>query len=214
METKFKVAMKKTDEVMKDFISFTYRAKGQTRRTKARIFIIALIVIGILAIRDNNVTSGTVMIVVGALMLLTTFIFPTIAVAKIKKADQGYKNGTEYEYVFTGGSMYVYENGELAQNVGSYRQVSCFYGDEKNYYVGVNNDDLYLLPIKNFVEGNPEEFVDFVQRVSDEKYEFLPLTLKNKWLKFKTDQKLKDAEYDAKVAVKRAEAKEKKAKKK
>ena len=214
METKFKVVMKKNEEILKDFISFRYRAQGKESRTKARIFMAALIVIGILAIRDGNVKSGTIMCIVGAVMILGTFLMSPIAVSKIKKADIGYKNGTEYEYRFASGSMYVYENGELAQNVGSYRQVSCFYGDEKNFYVGVNNDDLYLLPIKNFVEGNPDEFIDFIQNVSDEKYEFLPLTLKNKWLKYKTNQKLKDMEYDARAAAKRAEAKEKKNKKK
>ena len=214
METKFKVMMKKTDEVMKDFISFRYRAQGQDKRTKARIFMAALIVIGWMAIRDDNITSGTIMCIVGALMLGMTFLMPIIGVAKIKKADDGYKAGTEYEYIFASGSMYVYENGELVQNVGSYRQVSCFYGDEKNYYLGINNDDLYLLPVKNFTEGDAEEFIDFIQNVSDEQYEFLPLTLKNKWLKFKTNQKMKDAEYDAKAAEKRAQAKAKRNKKK
>ena len=214
METKFKVVMKKNDEIMKDFLSFTYRAKGQFNRNKLYIYAAGLFLIGYMAAKDDNVIVGNITVAVGIFMVLMGLVLPKIALAGLKKADEGYKNKTEYTYIFASGSMYIYENGELAQNVGSYRQVTCFYGDEKNYYVGINNDDLYLLPMKNFVEGNPEEFIDFMQDVSSETYEFLPLTMKNKWLRFKTNQKIKDAEYDAKAAAKRAEAKAKKNKRK
>ena len=64
--------------------------------------------------------------------------------SKLKKADIAYQKQTELTYAFTNGGLYVYEDGELSQNVGSYSKVTCFYGDEKNYYLGINNDDLYL----------------------------------------------------------------------
>lgn len=214
METKFKVVMRKNDEIMKDFLSFTYRAQGQVGRAKLYIFAAGMLIIGWLAVRGGNTTMGNIIAVVGILMVLTGLVLPKIALARIKKSDEGYNKGTEYTYIFASGSMYIYENGELAQNVGGYRQVSCFYGDEKNYYVGINNDDLYLLPMKNFVEGNPSEFIEFVQKVSDESYVFLPATVKNRWIKYRAEQKVKEAEYNAKAAEKRAEAKEKKNKKK
>ena len=213
METKFKVVMKKNDEIMKDFLSFTYRAKGQANRTKLYIYAAGMFLIGYMAAKDGNVTLGNIIASIGIVMVLMGLILPKVALAKMKKADEGYNKGTEYEYVFAKGYMHIYENGELAQNVGGYKQVTCFYGDEKNYYVGINNDDLFLFPMKNFVEGDPKEFIDFIQYVSDESYEFLPITLKNRWMVFRANQKIKDAEYDAKAAAKRAEAAEKKAKK-
>lgn len=214
METKFKVVMKKDDKAMKEFLSFTYRAKGQMNRAKLYVYAAGMLIIGYMAAQDANVVVANIIALVGILMIAMGLVLPKVALAELKKSDEAYKNGTEFTYVFGTGSMYVYENGELAQNVGGYRQVTCFYGDEKNYYVGINNDDLYLLPMKNFVEGNPNEFIDFIQYVSDQTYEFLPTTFKNLWLKFKTNQKMKDAEYDAKAAAKRAEAKAKKDKKK
>lgn len=212
METKFKVVMTKDAEVMKDFLSFTYRAQGGRNRSKLYIYAIGMLLIGYMAARDGNITVGNIIAGVGIAMVLMGFIFPKIALMKLKKADEAYKKKTELSYVFTGGKMYVYEDGELVQNVGGYQQVTCFYGDERNYYVGINNDDLYLLPMKCFVEGDPEEFLKFMQKASGEQYEFLPLTLKNKWLKFRTEQKIKEVEYDEKVAEKRKEAKEKKEK--
>ena len=213
METKFKVVMRKNDEIMKDFLSFTYRAQGGMKRAKLYILAVGMLMIGWLAARGGDVKAGSIIALVGVLMSLMGLVLPKIALAQMKKADLGYKQGTEYEYVFASGSMYVYENGELAQNVGGYRQVTCFYGDEKNYYVGINNDDLYLLPMKNFVEGDPEAFIDFIQYLSDETYEFLPATLKKRWMLYRAKQKIKEAEYDAKAAAKRAEAKEKRNKK-
>lgn len=214
METKFKVVMKKDDEIMKDFLSFTYRAQGQVKRAKLYILALGMVLIGWLAARGGDVKAGIVIGFVGVLMILLGLALPKVALARLKKVDEGYNKGTEYEYVFAKGHMYIYENGELVQNVGGYRQVTCFYGDEKNYYVGINNDDLFLLPIKNFVEGNPDEFIKFIEYVSDEVYVFLPATLKNRWMVYRAKQKVKEAEYDAKAAAKRAEAKEKKNNKK
>lgn len=214
MEAKFKVVMKKDTEVMRDFISFTYRAQRSSGRYKLFVLAAGLLVISYLASRDGNVTAGFVIGMVGILMIVMGLLLPKIAVARLKKADLAYRNQIELTYVFGSGAMYVYENGELFQNVGGYSHISCFYGDEKNYYVGVNNDDLYLLPKKCFVEGNEEEFIDFIQEKSNEQYEFLPLTLKNKWFKYRVDAKIREAEYNQKAAELRAKDKEKKAQKK
>ena len=64
------------------------------------------------------------------------------------------------------------------------------------------------------VKAVTKEFVDFIQNVSGESCVYLPATIKNRWKKFRADQKMKEIEYDAKAAAKRAEAKEKKNKKK
>ena len=205
--------MKRDDEAMKDFLSFRYRAQGQANRAKLYIFAIGMLMIGYFAARGGNVIMGNIIAVVGVLMVLSGFVLPKVALARLKMMDEAYQAKKEFTYVFARGSMYVYENDELIQNVGSYRQVSCFYEDEKNYYVGINNDDLYVLSMNNFVEGDPKEFVDFIQKVSDESCVFLPATFKNRWKKFRADQKKKEMEYDAKAAVKRAEAKEKRKKK-
>lgn len=211
METKFKVVMKKDGEVLKDFISFTYRAKGQTGRFKLRVLAIGLVVIGYLAAKGGNTLAGVIIGATGVVVLVITLFLPQIAVARLKKADVVYQNQTELTYTFTNSSMYVYENGELTQNVGGYNQVSCFYGDEKNYYLGVNNDDLYLLPRKAFTEGNEEEFLKFIEKKSGEKYEFLPMKVKNKWMLKKMEMRQQEIEYNERTASLRAEDRKKKA---
>ena len=214
METKFKVVMRKDDEVLRDFISFTYRAQGAIQRYKMRVLAVGLAVIGFLAGRDDHIIAGAIMFGLGMAFLVASFFLSQIAVAKLKKADIAYQKQTELTYAFTNGGLYVYEDGELSQNVGSYSKVTCFYGDEKNYYVGVNNDDLYLLPKKRFVEGDAEAFLEFVENKSGEKYEFLPLKVKNKYLLKKMEWKQQEIEYNERAEKLREEDKKKKAEKK
>lgn len=95
METKFKVVMKKDGEVLKDFISFTYRAKGQTGRFKLRVLAIGLVVIGYLAAKGGNTLAGVIIGATGVVVLVITLFLPQIAVARLKKADVVYQNQTE-----------------------------------------------------------------------------------------------------------------------
>lgn len=214
MEAKFKVVMRKDDEVLKDFISFRYRAQGALQRYKMRILAIGLAIIGVLAGRDNHPIAGAVMFGIGMFFFIGTFFLSQIAVAKLRKADIAYQNQTELTYVFTKSGIYVYENDELSQNVGGYSKITCFYGDEKNYYVGVNNDDLYLLPKRKFVEGDAEAFLEFIEQKSGEKYEFLPLTIKNKYMLKKVEWKQQEIEYNERAEKLREEDRKKKAEKK
>ena len=212
METKFRVKMRKDAKVLQDFILFTYRAKG-SRTTRGIILSLGLFVIAYMALNDGAAV-GYVIAVCGALGLIFTLYRHKIALVRLKRADIAYKNQTELEYVFTNGNIYVYEDGELAVNVGSYSRVSCFYEDEYNFYVGVNNEDLYLLPRECFGEGDVNEFVSFIESKSSEECEFLPATLKNRWIAYRQKAKIADMEYDEKAAKLREEAKEKRRRRK
>lgn len=213
METKYKVIMKKDEEVMKDFVSFTYRVQGKLGRYKFYILAIGMLMIGFFAIKGGSVTAGAVIGAVGVVMIVIGMFLPQVAISKMKKTDEAYRNRTELTYIFAKSAIYVYLNGELYQNVGGYNHVTSIYEDEKNYYVGINNEELYLLPKKCFVEGENETFVEFVNERSGIQCEFVPGTMKNKWLKYRMDMKRKDAEYDARAAKLRKESKEKKAQK-
>ncbi len=213
METKYKITMKKDAEVMKDFVSFTYRVQGKLSRYKFYVLAIGMLMIGFLAMKGGSMTAGAVIGGIGIAMIVIGIFLPSIAVMKMKKADEAYQKGTELTYAFAKSAIYVYLNGELFQNVGGYNHVTSFYEDEKNYYMGINNEELYLLPKKCFVEGEKATFAEFVKERSNVMCEFLPGTLKNKWLKYRMDVKRKNAEYDERAARLRKEAKEKKAQK-
>jgi hypothetical protein len=212
MEAKFRIKMKKNSRVLEDFILFTYRAKGGNRTKMGLILAVGMFAIAYMALKDGE-KIGYAIAGLGVFGLIFTLFRHKIALIRLKKADVAYKNQTELEYVFTNGSIYVYEDGELAMNVGSYSRVSCLYEDEFNFYLGVNNEDLFLLPRTCFEVGNADEFVEFVTGKSGEEAEFLPVTWKNRWVMYRQKSKIAEAEYDAKAAKLREEAKQKRKRK-
>lgn len=213
METKFKIVMRKDKKVLEDFIVFANKANAPMQQTKMAVIAVGFILIGWLARRDS-LTAGIVISLLGILVLLYVLFRYKLAARKLAKVDEAYINQNELSYEFTNSNIYIRKDGELERNVGSYSHVSCLYSDEYNYYVGINNEDLLLLPKKCFVEGDEEEFMPFMEEKSKEESEFMPRTLKNKWITYKMRQKQRDAEYNEKAARLREEDRQKKEKRK
>lgn len=210
MENKFKVVMKKDEEVLRDFILFRERANNSSGKFKMIVFGIGLIVIGALAAKGGRPAAGCIIDAAGIAMVVFALFIHNIAVMRLKKADIAYKNQTELSYVFTNSGIYVYENEELMQCIKGYARVSCLYEDEKNFYVGIDNEDLFLLPKKVFIEGDTASFIKFMETKSQELSVFLPTTVKNRWMVHRMKQKQADAEYDARAAELRKQKKAKK----
>lgn len=199
MEKRFKIETYKTPEILQDFILFTYRVKNPGGTMKMVVLSAGLLVIGYLAAMEKP-QVGIVFYLLGGAALLFSVFKHKIALVQLKKADVAYKEQTKLGYEFTNSGIYVYKNDVLDENVGGYSHVTCLYGDEKNYYVGINNEDLFLLPRKDFVEGDEAEFTAFIEKKSNEKYEFVPATLKNKWMMHRMGVKQAQMEHDAKAA--------------
>lgn len=203
----FKVETVKTEETLQDFILFMYRVKNSGGTFKMVVLGLGMIVIGYLAKEKPPAAIGCT--IVGVVTLLFAIFKHKLAVRQLKKSDIAYKEQTKLGFEFSGSGIYVYKNDELDENIGGYSHVTCLYGDEKNYYVGINNEDLFLLPRKDFTEGSQEEFAAFVEKRSNEKYEFTPATVKNKWRIHRMKQKAFEVEYDAKAEALRQEKRKK-----
>lgn len=214
MENKFKVVMKKNEEVLRDFILFRERANHASDKFKMIVLGIGLIVIGILAAKGGNAIAGSIIGIIGIVMVAFALFIHNIAVIRLKKADIAYKNQTELTYIFLNSGIYVYENEELTQCIKGYARVSCLYEDEKNFYVGIDNEDLFLLPKKAFTEGDTASFISFMETKSHEKSEFLPTTVKKRWILQRAKQKQAAEAYDARAAELRKQEKAKKEKNK
>lgn len=77
-------------------------------------------------------------------------------------------------YSFTEKMLQVYRNDELFEKVNSYQKISSIYTDEKNFYLGVNNEDLYILPKRDFKTGTTEDFLEFITTKSHVDAVYLP----------------------------------------
>lgn len=206
MDAKFKIVMKKDAKVLEDFILFTYRANEPGRNLIMAIPAIGLMVIGYGQGQDK-LLQGIVIMLLGCVWLAMVLLRHKIALRGLKKADEGYKEQVELTYMFMGSSIYLSKNGGAEENLGSYSKISCFYEDEYNFYVGMNNEDLYLLPKRSFVQGNVEQFVEYLENKTGEKCEFLPKKIKNKWIMYKIKAKKREEVYDKRVKEKREQSK-------
>ena len=68
--------------------------------------------------------------------------------------------------------------------MGYYKTIYRIWEDEKTYYVGMNEDDLLILPKANFTEGEERDFKEFILEKSGADYRWLPVGLWNRFKNF------------------------------
>lgn len=192
METKFKVVTKRTIKSVKDYILFVYRARYP--KTTGHFIMIGILLMGpplILEELRDNVTLVKAMMIIGAISLLMAFFRHYIAVFRTIKDDEAYKEGWELTYQFTQKGIYAYRNGEMEKNVGSYSHVTAIYSSEQYFYIEIDEEEMYVLPVKDFAEGAPGEFEEFITKKSNIACKWYPTTFRNKFAKWKIDDKAK-----------------------
>ena len=74
--------------------------------------------------------------------------------------------------------MQVEESGEVSR-LGNYKKIYCVWEDEKNFFLGMNEDDLVVLPKKDFTTGDAATFRDFILDKSRAEFRWKPAELKN-----------------------------------
>ena len=65
------------------------------------------------------------------------------------------------------------------ERVGYYKNVYSLWEDEKTFYLGIENDELVILPKNGFLTGEAEAFKLFIIEKSNAKYIWMPMKWKN-----------------------------------
>jgi len=82
--------------------------------------------------------------------------------------------------------------------MGNYKKVYRIWENEYTFFVGMNEDDLIVLPKDRFEEGDVETFRDFIIEKSHCIYTWKPVKLLNsikwKWMQFRTRDHIKKVE--------------------
>lgn len=206
MSVKYEIEMKKDEKVLEDFILFTYRANAPGRTGVMALPALGLMLIGYMEWKDRT-PVGIAILLFGFVWLLFVCFRHKIALRSLKRVDEAYKNKMKLVYKLRGNYIYVSKNDEAEEIMGSYSQISCFYEDEDNFYIGINNEELCLFPKSCFVSGDLEAFVAYIEKKSGEQCEFLPRKMKNKWMMLRIKAKKKEEEYDERVKERREKLK-------
>lgn len=178
MNEHFIIETEKTKETLKDFILFKRRATHS--HTTFHLCIISGGLISMaLSTKSHSQTDSLNLLLLGSLVLLFALFRYQFTLSKFQKSDQAFLEKWKLTYIFTDNVLLIYRNGEIFEKVKNYHNISSLYIDEKNFYLGINNEDLYLLPKQDFTLGTHENFVDFITSKGNVDATYLPAKLHN-----------------------------------
>lgn len=170
--------------MMKTFIRFSNRVRHP--RAGMNMFILGALLIALpIANKGIAMTGAIISYVMGALLLGIALFRTSISVMMMKNNPELHEN-EELIYQFGNSGIRVERNGKV-ENMGFYKTVYRVWEDEKHFYIGLDSEDLLVLPKMNFTEGDPATFRDFILEKSGAEFRWKPTQpvniVKDKWMK-------------------------------
>lgn len=160
MENEYKVQIRRDTGMMKTFINFNNRVNHP--RVTFHLFLIGALLISIPIVAGGGKLWGVLICyILGGFLVFMSLFRKYIAVYRMKKSPE-IQVDEELTYLFTPKGVRVCKEGEPAKNLGSYKNIYEVWEDETHYYLGMNKEDLLILPFSCFTEGDPAKFRDFI----------------------------------------------------
>ena len=168
----YQVKTKRDSDVIKAYITFTYRVLHPTVSSRLVIYGLLIMLPGIFFFKD--IFWRVFFIAVGALVILLGFFRQYISLWITKKNDPDYKSGSEYTYNFREADAEFLKNGERFLRLDKYKDITNFYYDDDFYYLAVRSRDFFVIPKKSFTIGDASEFEEFIYKKSKHTCRWIP----------------------------------------
>lgn len=181
MIIKFKIVTNRDKAMIKSFVVFLDNIKH--RHVTIRLCIIGILMLSIVIFVPGNLIGILIFSILGILFLVFGIFRHSIATAKIYKTIYTDTEILINTYVFEDSGLNVYTNESLEKAGGSYKQIASFYENEKNFFILMNEDELYVLPKKDFVIGDVDEFRQYIETKICTKVIWIPEKPVNKFKK-------------------------------
>lgn len=178
-EVLYQVVTKRTSDILKAYITFTYRVLHPNVTTRLIVYGLVVLLPGIFYFKDQF--WKIFFITIGLALILLAFFRQYISLSMTKKNDPDYKSGAEFTYNFTSNSADFLKNGERFTGLDKYKDITNFYYDDNFYYLGVRGRELYVLPKKSFTIGDAQAFEEFIYKKCKVTCRWLPDNLKDQY---------------------------------
>jgi len=197
---KYVVPVKRDEKLLKTFVKFS----NQTRHPRTTVYLVtvgAMLIALPIANKEIALAGVIICYVMGALMVLMGVFRHHIGVYMLKSNPQT-KLDEELTYIFGNTDVKTERNGEL-EKLGSYASIYRLWEDEKFFYIGINEDDLLVLPKANFEVGDVSAFRDYILEKSGATFTWQPKRVDNviknniaqfKWRMQKQKEEMKSEE--------------------
>lgn len=133
----------------------------------------------------------------GIFVILIAVFRPYLMYLNYLARDTYYKNNTQISISF-GHSQFVVDDGKTTSY--KYYEIKNLYADDKLYYIGVGEGDVFVFAKSEFVLGDSRDFYDFMQRSSGKEFEGVNLKFRQRLLKLRQDINKAEEEHDAKLS--------------
>ena len=173
---KYVVPVKRDEKLLKTFVKFS----NQTRHPRTTVYLVtvgAMLIALPIANKEIALAGVIICYVMGALMVLMGVFRHHIGVYMLKSNPQT-KLDEELTYIFGNTDVKTERNGEL-EKLGSYASIYRLWEDEKFFYIGINEDDLLVLPKTNFEVGNVSTFREYILEKSGATFTWQPKRVDN-----------------------------------
>lgn len=175
-KNKYIVHIRRDTGLMKTYVKFYNRVK-HPRVTMNMFFTGILLIILPIAVDGIALPGVVICYVMGALLVLMSLFRHNIAVWQMK-GNPEVKENEEITYYFGNTKIRVENEGKI-ETMGVYQNIYRVWEDEKNYYVGMNEDDLLILPKNAFEKGDADSFRDYILEKSGADFVWKPVGIVN-----------------------------------
>lgn len=171
-KNKYVVRTCRDTSMIKTYIQFVNQVKHP--RVSMNMFVTGVLLAALPIIAKGAIAlpGEIIAYTIGVLLMIMALFRSNISVWMTKN-DPKVKVGEEIIYFFGNAGVRVEKDG-VVENMGYYKTIYRVWEDEKNYYIGMNEEDLLILPMKNFEMGDAKEFRDFILEKSGADYRWKP----------------------------------------
>lgn len=176
----YEVQTRRDTKMMKSFIDFKNRVEHPTVTPGLLLIGITFILLPVVRPeikKDIGITGVAVSALLGAFLAFLGIARQYITIALMKR-NPGIVLNEEIIYLF-GNEDIRAKKEHSEERVGYYKNVYSLWEDEKTFYLGLENDELVILPKNGFKTGEAEAFKLFIIEKSNAKYIWTPTKWKN-----------------------------------
>ena len=158
-KAKYIAKVHRDEYLLKLFVKFYNRVK----HPRATLFMVSVgLMLIAMPIANKEIALAGVIIcyILGPILTVMGLFRHQIGVQMLKNNPET-KLGEELTYIFGNTDIKIGKEDEV-EKLGSYANVYRLWESEKIFYIGINEDDLVVLPKTSFEEGDVNTFRDFL----------------------------------------------------
>lgn len=184
-EVLYQVKTKRTSDIIKAYITFTYRVFHPQVTARMVLYGLLIFVPGFLV---KAQALKIILWVLGALVILLGLFRQYLSLAITKGKDEDYQSGIEFIYEFTQNEALFYRGGELTAYSSKYKNIDAVFYDEDYFYISLKSRELFVIPKDRFTIGDPSTFSDFIYKRCKKTARWIPAKFGNKIKKMQSQR--------------------------